>query len=195
MAWAREDRAMATFLSNHDGSNGNFKFKFATPRSAGPGSSLRKTIIQVMTSESESGTCHGVYLWYLKWLGFFRPARPGRDHRISSSLSPSGSRICCNMLRPPLQRVAALRPGRRPAGRCRAPPGPPPDRFRSARTASLPAGPVLSCRPRCQPAGWPCAYGTGRAARQASIRSRSSSTVQVRTLAGLLASSLRPQVG
>jgi hypothetical protein len=54
------------------------------------------------------------------------------------------------MLRPPLQRVAALRPGRRPAGRCRAPPGPPPDRFRSARTASLPAGPVLSCRPRCQ---------------------------------------------
>lgn len=106
--------------------------------------------------------------------GFFRPARPGRDHRISSSLSPFWSRICCNMLRPPLQRVAALRPGCHPAGR------PPP---RTAWAAARPP-PLRSLR---QPAGWPCAplslalpacrlarrYGTGRAARQARIRSRS----------------------
>jgi hypothetical protein len=110
---------------------------------------------------------------------FFRPARLGRVHRISSSLSQSRSRTRCNTLRPPLQRVAGRDPANgQPAGRRCAPPGPPPVCFfppalparrpalrsSSARAVSLPAGPeplLCSC---CQSVGWPCASGPGRAA-------------------------------
>jgi hypothetical protein len=74
--------------------------------------------------------------------GIFRPARPGRHHRISSSLS-----VLVTVL---LQHVAAAaatccgpRPRRRPAGRS------------SLRTARAAARPLLFCS-RCQPASWSC---------------------------------------
>ncbi len=130
-------------------------------------------------------------------VGIFRPARPGRHHRISSSLSPSWSRTCCNTLRPatllPARRpvAAAHRPGRRPSApillalpACRLARGSSP-----ARAASLPAGPARFSCPRCQPVGWPCAFLAGSRAGPHPLRV----SFTVRALAGLLASSSHPR--
>ncbi len=140
--------------------------------------------------------------------GIFRPARPGRHHRISSSLSVRVTDL--------LQHVAAAaatrcgpRPRRRPTGR---------PLLRTTRAA---ARLLLFCS-RCKPAGWPCALllltrQTASwscfppllalpACRLASLALRPPGRVAwpagphplrvpftVRTLAGLLASSSRPR--
>ena len=121
-------------------------------------------------------------------VGIFRPARPGRHHRSSSSLSVR----VMDLLQHVAAAAAAHRSGRRPSApillalpACRlvlsSSPAPAPACQlvllpSSARAASLPAGPAPS--------------GPGRVARQPAPAPGLPFTV--RTLVGLLASSSRP---